>query len=240
MAVLVFEAEDDSVMYLVFLGAPGSGKGTQAKNLTRDYGLVQLSTGDMLRAAVKSGSHIGNRAKDVIDTGNLVSDEIVVGIVEDRIRQSDFQDGYLLDGFPRNLNQAKKLDKILQESSQTIDRVLEIRVDEEAVLRRIVGRRFHLASGRSYHVDFNPPKIQDRDDQTGEPLVQRDDDNEDTVWARLQTYSKQTAPLVEYYLTQNLLSSVDGMGSPEEVYDLIRESLLVFNSALNSCSRKAS
>ena len=218
-------------MRVILFGPPGAGKGTQANFLTRDNGLLQLSTGDMLRAAIKSGSEIGKKAKAVINSGNLVSDEIVVTIVEERIAQPDCENGYLLDGFPRNRKQAEKLDEMLQRSGQHIDCVIEIQVDEEAVVRRIGGRRFHLASGRSYHVEFNPPKVANRDDKTGEELVQRDDDNEETVRARLKTYAEQTAPLSDHYRKQNLLKTIDGMGNPEEVYQRLRESLMEFKPA---------
>ncbi|HJO46668.1 MAG: adenylate kinase [SAR324 cluster bacterium] len=218
-------------MRVILFGPPGAGKGTQANFLTRDYGLVQLSTGDMLRAAIKSGSEIGKKAKAVMDAGELVSDEIVVTIVEERIAQPDCENGYLLDGFPRNRKQAEKLDEMLQRSGQHIDCVIEIQVDEEAVVRRIGGRRFHLASGRSYHVEFNPPKVANRDDKTGEELVQRDDDNEETVRARLKTYAEQTAPLSDHYRKQNLLKTIDGMGNPKEVYQRLRESLMEFKPA---------
>ena len=218
-------------MRIILLGPPGAGKGTQANHLIRDFGLVQLSTGDMLRAAVKSGSEIGKKAKAVMDAGELVSDEIVVGIVEERIKEPDCEKGFLLDGFPRNIVQAEKLDEMLQRSGQKIDCVLEIEVDEEAVVRRIAGRRFHLASGRSYHIEFNPPKVADRDDDTGEELVQRDDDNEETVRARLNTYNEQTAPLSDHYRKQNLLKAIDGMGSPDEVYQRLRQSLEGLNPA---------
>ena len=185
----------------------------------------------MLRAAVKSGSEIGKKAKAVMDAGELVSDEIVVGIVEERIKEPDCGKGFLLDGFPRNIFQAEKLDEMLQRSGQKIDCVLEIEVDEEAVVRRIAGRRFHLASGRSYHIEFNPPKVAGRDDDTGEELVQRDDDNEETVRARLNTYNEQTAPLSDYYRKQKLLKAIDGMGSPDEVYERLRQSLEGLNPA---------
>ena len=218
-------------MRVILFGPPGAGKGTQANFLTRDYGLVQLSTGDMLRAAIKSGSEIGKKAKAVMDAGELVSDEIVVTIVEERIAQPDCENGYLLDGFPRNRKQAEKLDEMLQRSGQHIDCVIEIQVDEEAVVRRIGGRRFHLASGRSYHVEFNPPKVANRDDKTGEELVQRDDDNEETVRARLKTYAEQTTPLSDHYSKQHLLKTIDGMGNPEEVYQRLRESLMEFKPA---------
>ena len=210
---------------IILLGPPGAGKGTQAQNLIRDYGLVQLSTGDMLRSAVKSGSEIGKQAKAVIDSGALVSDEIVVGIVRNRIAQSDCANGYMLDGFPRNLTQAKKLDEMLASQKEQIDKVVELCVNDEAIVARIAGRRFHMASGRSYHIEFNPPKIEGKDDETGEPLVQREDDKEDTVEFRLNTYHEQTSPLVEYYGEKGVLGTVDGMGTPDEIYSRIKEAL---------------
>ena len=212
-------------MRIILLGPPGAGKGTQAQNLIRDYGLVQLSTGDMLRAAVKSGSEIGKQAKAVIDSGALVSDEIVIGIVRNRIAQPDCANGYMLDGFPRNLTQAKKLDEMLASQNEQIDKVVELCVNDAAVEARIAGRRFHMASGRSYHIEFNPPKIEGKDDETGEPLVQREDDREDTVEFRLNTYHEQTSPLVEYYGEKGVLGSVDGMGTPDEIYSRIKEAL---------------
>ena len=212
-------------MRIILLGPPGAGKGTQAQNLIRDYGLVQLSTGDMLRAAFKSGSVIGKQAKAVIDSGALVSDEIVIGIVRNRIAQPDCANGYMLDGFPRNLTQAKKLDEMLASQNEQIDKVVELCVNDTAVVARIAGRRFHMASGRSYHIEFNPPKIEGKDDETGEPLVQREDDKEDTVEFRLNTYHEQTSPLVEYYGEKGVLCSVDGMGTPDEIYSRIKEAL---------------
>lgn len=212
-------------MRIILLGPPGAGKGTQANHLIQDYGLVQLSTGDMLRVAVKSGSEIGKKAKAVMDSGDLVSDEIVVGIVEERIALPDCEKGFLLDGFPRNILQAEKLNEMLQRGSQQIDCVLEIQVDEDAVVKRIAGRRFHLTSGRSYHIEFNPPKTENLDDETDEELVQREDDNEETVRARLKIYFEQTAPLSEYYRKLGLLKSINGMGRPDEVYKRLRQSL---------------
>lgn len=208
-------------MRIILLGPPGAGKGTQAQNLIRDYGLVQLSTGDMLRSAVKSGSEIGKQAKDIMDSGSLVSDEIVIGIVRDRITQADCYNGYMLDGFPRNLNQAKKLDEMLESRGENIDKVIELRVDDSVVIERIAGRRFHISSGRSYHIKFNPPKIAGKDDKTGEDLVQRNDDNEATVEKRLKTYHKQTSPLVDYYKRRGNLESIDGTGSPKDIYSRI-------------------
>jgi adenylate kinase len=212
-------------MRIILLGPPGAGKGTQANNLIRDYGVVQLSTGDMLRAAVKSGTKIGRKAKAVMEAGKLVSDEIVAGIVRERIQQTDCAKGFMLDGFPRTQVQAELLDQMLAELGVGIDRVIEFQVDNETVVQRISGRRIHQSSGRTYHVEFNPPKQEGRDDVTGEPLVQREDDNADTVRNRLNAYHEQTAPLVSYYSNKGNLVSIDGMQSPEEVYTSLRNTL---------------
>ena len=212
-------------MRIILLGPPGAGKGTQANNLIRDYGVVQLSTGDMLRAAVKSGTKIGRKAKAVMEAGELVSDEIVAGIVRERIQQTDCAKGFMLDGFPRTQVQAELLDQMLAELGVGIDRVIEFQVDNETVVQRICGRRIHQSSGRTYHVEFKPPKQEGRDDVTGEPLVQREDDNADTVRNRLNAYHEQTAPLVSYYSNKGNLVSVDGMQSPEEVYTSLRNTL---------------
>ena len=212
-------------MRIILLGPPGAGKGTQANNLIRDYGLVQLSTGDMLRAAVKSDTEIGLKAKAVMDAGELVSDEIVAGIVKERIQQPDCASGFMLDGFPRTQVQAELLDQMLAELGIGIDRVVEFQVDDEAVVRRISGRRIHQSSGRTYHIEFKPPKQEGRDDVTGEPLIQREDDNAETVQNRLNAYHEQTAPLVSYYTEKGDLVSIDGMQSPEEVYSSLRHAL---------------
>ena len=212
-------------MRIILLGPPGAGKGTQANNLIRDYGVVQLSTGDMLRAAVKSGTKIGRKAKAGMEAGELVSDEIVAGIVRERIQQTDCAKGFMLDGFPRTQVQAELLDQMLAELGVSIDRVIEFQVDNETVVQRISGRRIHQSSGRTYHVEFNPPKQEGRDDVTGEPLVQREDDNADTVRNRLNAYHEQTAPLVSYYSNKGNLVSIDGMQSPEEVYTSLRNTL---------------
>ncbi len=209
-------------MRIILLGPPGAGKGTQAQNLIRDYGLVQLSTGDMLRGAVKSGSEIGKQAKAVIDSGALVSDEIVIGIVRNRIARPDCANGYMLDGFPRNLTQAKKLDEMLASQNEQIDKVVELCVNDAAVVARIAGRRFHMESGRSYHIEFNPPKIEGKDDETGEALAKRDDDNQKTMQSRLDTYHEQTEPLIKYYEANGVLVSIDGMGTPDEVFSRIK------------------
>jgi len=212
-------------MHIILLGPPGSGKGTQAQNITNEYGYIQLSTGDMLRAASSSGSKIGLELKAVIDGGNLVSDEIVVGIVEERIFQNDCAVGYMLDGFPRNKEQAKKLDAMLVGQNQKIDIVLRLLLKDEVVVRRIAGRRFHVESGRSYHVEFNPPEITGKDDLTGEPLIQRADDNEEVVQSRLNIYHEQTEPLVKYYEKKGVLVSIDGLGTPDEVFAKIKTAL---------------
>ena len=212
-------------MHIILLGPPGSGKGTQAQNITSEYGYVQLSTGDMLRAGCSSGSVIGLELKTVMDAGNLVSDEIVVGIVEERIFKNDCAAGYMLDGFPRNKVQAKKLDAMLTGKNQQIDIVLRLLVDDEVVVRRIAGRRYHVESGRSYNVEFNPPEIAGRDDLTGEPLTQRADDNEKVVQSRLNIYREQTEPLVKYYEEKGILVPIEGIGTPDEIFAKIKTAL---------------
>ncbi|WP_019452166.1 adenylate kinase [Cupriavidus sp. BIS7] len=182
-------------MRLILLGAPGAGKGTQAKFICEKFGIPQISTGDMLRAAVKAGTPLGIEAKKVMDAGGLVSDDIIIGLVKDRLKQGDCQNGYLFDGFPRTIPQAEAM----KEAGVAIDYVLEIDVPFDAIIERMSGRRVHVASGRTYHVKYNPPKVDMVDDETGEPLIQRDDDKEDTVRKRLDVYSQQTRPLVDYY-----------------------------------------
>lgn len=182
-------------MRLILLGAPGAGKGTQAAFICKQYGIPQISTGDMLRAAVKAGTPLGLAAKQVMDSGGLVSDDIIIGLVKERIAQADCANGFLFDGFPRTIPQADAM----KAAGVKLDVVLEIDVPDEAIIERMSGRRTHPASGRTYHVKYNPPKVEGRDDLTGEPLVQRDDDKEETVTKRLQVYQSQTRPLVDYY-----------------------------------------
>jgi adenylate kinase len=182
-------------MRLILLGPPGAGKGTQATYLTKHFGIPQISTGDMLRAAVKAGTPLGVAAKKVMDSGALVSDDIIIGLVKERLKQADCAKGYLFDGFPRTIPQAEAM----RDAQVAIDYVLEIDVPAEEIIGRMSGRRAHLASGRTYHVKFNPPKVEGKDDVTGEPLVQREDDREETVKHRLDVYQAQTRPLVEFY-----------------------------------------
>src|SRR5512143_1614852 len=208
-------------MRLILLGPPGAGKGTQAAFITEAYGIPQISTGDMLRAAIGAGTPLGLAAKKVMDTGALVSDDIIVGLVRERLAAPDCAKGYLFDGFPRTIPQADAM----KNANVRLDYVLEIDVPDAAIVERMSGRRVHLASGRTYHVKHNPPKVAGTDDVTGEALIQRDDDHEDTVRKRLEVYHAQTQPLVEYYLRWAASGDpraprhrrVDGMGSVEAI-----------------------
>jgi adenylate kinase len=204
------------VMRIILLGSPGSGKGTQAQFITEKFAIPQISTGDMLRAAVRAGTPLGIEAKKVMDAGGLVSDDIILGLIKERIAQADCINGYLLDGFPRTIVQAEGL----EEMGVNIDTVLEIQVEDEEIVKRMAGRRVHLQSGRTYHVEFNPPKVEGVDDVTGEALVQRDDDKEETVRKRLSVYHEQTKPLVGYYSApgqQVKFCSIAGVGSVDEI-----------------------
>ena len=185
-------------MRIILLGAPGAGKGTQAQFLTKKYNIPQISTGDMLRAAIKAGTEMGKMAKAAMDAGQLVTDEIIIGLVKDRIAEDDCKNGYLLDGFPRTLPQADAVTN----AGIEIDAVIEIDVPDEEIVKRMSGRRAHLASGRTYHIVYNPPKVEGKDDVTGEELVQRDDDKEEVVLDRLKVYHDLTAPLIGYYKEQ--------------------------------------
>ena len=197
-------------MRVILLGGPGAGKGTQANYIKERYGIPQISTGDMLRAAVKAGTPLGIEAKKIMDAGGLVSDDIILGLVKDRIQEEDCRNGFLFDGFPRTIPQAEALRK----QGVDIDFVIEIDVDDEEIVGRMSGRRVHMASGRTYHVQFNPPRAEGRDDVTGEPLIQRDDDREDTVRKRLQVYHEQTEPLVAFY---SEWAETGGPGAPRYV-----------------------
>ncbi len=185
-------------MRIILLGAPGAGKGTQAQFLTKKYNIPQISTGDMLRAAIKAGTEMGKMAKKAMDTGQLVTDEIIIGLVKDRIVEDDCKNGFLLDGFPRTLAQADAVTN----AGIEIDAVIEIDVPDSEIVTRMAGRRAHLASGRTYHLVYNPPKVEGKDDETGEDLVQRDDDKEKVVLDRLKVYHELTSPLIGYYKEQ--------------------------------------
>ena len=208
-------------MRLILLGAPGAGTGTQAAYICQKYGIPQISTGDMLRAAVKAGTAMGLAAKQVMDAGGLVSDEIIIGLVKERIAQSDCANGFLFDGFPRTIPQADAM----KNAGVKLDLVLEIDVPDEAIIERMSGRRVHPASGRTYHLKFNPPKVSGKDDATGEELVQRADDSEATVRHRLDVYQNQTRPLVDYYASWAKAGDAQapryarilGMGSVDEI-----------------------
>ena len=204
-------------MRLILLGPPGAGKGTQAKFICENFGIPQISTGDMLRSAIKAGTALGKQAQKVMDTGQLVSDDIIMGLIRERLRQPDCKRGYLFDGFPRTIPQAEAITR----EGVDIDYVLEIDVPDEEIIMRMSGRRVHPGSGRVYHVKFNPPKAQGRDDVTGEPLVQREDDREDTVRKRLEVYRAQTRPLVDYYQRHaaGKYRRISGRGSVEDVRD---------------------
>lgn len=208
-------------MRLILLGAPGAGKGTQAAFICKKYGIPQISTGDMLRAAVKAGTPLGLKAKAVMESGALVSDDIIIGLVKERITEPDCANGFLFDGFPRTIPQADAM----KEAGVKLDYVLEIDVPFDAIIERMSGRRSHPGSGRTYHVKFNPPKVADKDDVTGEPLIQRDDDKEETVRKRLDIYHSQTKPLVTFYTAwQNAgdakapkVKKVAGVGGVDEI-----------------------
>lgn len=216
-------------MRLILLGPPGAGKGTQAAFITEKFGIPQISTGDMLRAAVKAQTPLGLEAKKIMDTGGLVSDGIIIGLVRDRLKQPDCRDGYLFDGFPRTIPQADAL----KDAGVKLDFVVEIVVPEENIIERMSGRRVHPASGRSYHTVFNPPKTPDVDDISGEPLVQRDDDKEETVRNRLAVYREQTRPLVDYYSEWAASGNPDapayrqlsGLGAVDEIKERIFQAL---------------
>jgi adenylate kinase len=216
-------------MRVILLGAPGAGKGTQAQYICKEFGIPQISTGDMLRAAVKAETSFGLAAKEVMDAGRLVSDDIIIGLVKERLEQPDCTTGCLFDGFPRTIPQAEAL----RDSGVDIDHVVEVAVDDEEIIERMAGRRVHLVSGRTYHIIYNPPKKDGFDDETGDPLIQRDDDRESVVRDRLSIYHEQTEPLIHFYsswaknhpVTAPSMNRVQGVGQVEEIRDEIFSAL---------------
>ena len=216
-------------MRLILLGGPGAGKGTQANYIKERYQIPQISTGDMLRAAVKAGTELGKKAKAVMDSGGLVPDDVIIGLVKERITQPDCEKGFLFDGFPRTIPQADAM----KDAGVAIDAVVDIDVPDQEIIKRMSGRRVHLASGRTYHITFNPPKVEGKDDVTGEPLIQRDDDKEETVRKRLEVYHNQTEPLIGYYKEWESSGAADapkyirieGIGKVDEIRDNIFKKL---------------
>lgn len=216
-------------MRVILLGGPGAGKGTQANYIKEKYQIPQISTGDMLRAAVKAGSDLGKKAKEYMDAGGLVPDDVIIGLVKERIEEPDCKKGFLFDGFPRTIPQADAM----KDAGVPIDGVVDINVPDEEIIKRMSGRRAHLASGRTYHIIFNPPKEEGKDDVTGEPLIQRDDDKEETVRKRLEVYHSQTEPLIDYYKKWESSGEasapkyvrIEGVGKVEEIRDKIFSAL---------------
>jgi adenylate kinase len=212
-------------MNLILLGPPGAGKGTQAQFLTEDYGIPQISTGDMLRAAVKAGTPMGLKAKEYMGQGALVPDDVVVGIVKERLQQGDCANGFILDGFPRTVPQADALAANLKQLGKEIDAVIALSVDTDALVERLAGRRTCPVCGAGYHLKYDPPREEGKCDKCGAALIQRDDDKEETVRNRMRVYAEQTQPLIDYYAAAGVLVEVDGMASIEEVRATIKEAL---------------
>ena len=210
-------------MKILLLGPPGGGKGTQAKFLINKLNIPQISTGDMLREHVENETNLGLEAKEYMNSGQLVPDKVILGMMKVRLNQEDCKNGYILDGFPRTIPQAKGLDSLLIELKQSLDCVIVIEVNDDTIVNRMGGRRVHLASGRVYHIKFNPPKVENRDDETGEELIIRPDDEETTVRKRLEIYHSDTSPLIDYYQLQNLVYTVNGETDIDIVSNAINE-----------------
>jgi len=210
---------------LVLIGAPGSGKGTQAPKLKNDYCLCHLATGDMLRTAIAQGTEVGKRAKAIMDRGDLVDDDTVVNLIAEALKSPDCGKGFILDGFPRTVQQAQKLDQMLSEKKTSIDKVLEFNIPDSVLLERVEGRLIHPGSGRSYHLRFKPPMVAGKDDLTGESLIHRADDNVDTLKKRLQTYHRDTSPVLNYYRSKKILTSIQADAPMETVYNHANQAL---------------
>jgi adenylate kinase len=206
---------------IILVGPPGAGKGTQAPKIKDELCLCHLATGDLLRNAVAKGTEIGKKAKEIMERGDLVPDQMVIGLIENALNWPECERGVLLDGFPRTVAQAEALDSMFQSKNKSVNHVIEFKVDEDILVERITGRRVHPASGRSYHIRFNPPKVEGVDDETGEPLIQRKDDNEEVLRNRLNSYHESTSPILAYYQQRNLVASVDAMQDINTVWDNI-------------------
>jgi len=223
-------ATKDKELRVVFIGPPGSGKGTQAMYIKKDYQVCHLSTGDLLREAVDKGTDVGKQAKAIMEAGGLVSDEIMVKIIKDNLATPACKKGFILDGFPRTVTQAQKLDNMLHDQQQKLDHSLQFSIDDSLLVKRVTGRLIHAPSGRVYNEEFSPPKKPMTDDVTGEPLIHRSDDNPETLKKRLEAFHKSTAPVVDYYKKQGILSTLDASKSCEEVYaNLIKVSKIRYD-----------
>jgi len=212
-----YECSKRAAMNVILIGPPGSGKGTQAPKIKDDLCVCHLATGDMLREAVSAGTELGKKADEIMKRGELVPDDLVIGLIDANLNNPECERGVLLDGFPRTVAQAEKLDSMFQSRNMNIDRVLEFKLDEEVLAERIEGRRIHAASGRSYHLRFNPPKVEGKDDVTGEPLIHRKDDTREALTARMASYHKSTSPILDYYKSRNVLHTLNATASIPEV-----------------------
>ena len=212
-------------MRIMLLGPPGGGKGTQAKYIENNWTIPQISTGDMLRENVKNGTPLGLEAKNYMEKGELVPDQVILNMMESRLQNDDCKSGYILDGFPRTIPQAEGLSGLLNNINQELDIVILLNLDDDIIVKRMSGRRVHPASGRVYHIEYNPPKIDNKDDETGEDLIIRPDDQEQTVRNRLKVYQDQTSPLIEYYSKLNILQKLEANGSIEEINNKIKQAI---------------
>nr|CDS33488.1 adenylate kinase 2 mitochondrial [Hymenolepis microstoma] len=225
LRVLGLSKPDDTKTHLIITGPPGCGKGTQAPRLVKKYEVCHLSTGDMLRAAISSGSEMGKTVKKIMDEGSLVPDDVVCNLIDERLDSPECRKGFILDGFPRTLPQAEKLDELLERRKEKLTAVIELRVPDEMLITRICGRLVHLASGRSYHEVFNPPKVPMTDDITGEKLVRRSDDTKEALVQRLSSFHKMTHPLLNFYQKRDLLLTIDGSRGMDEIFENISKGI---------------